>query len=136
MVAQRSNNFAALASALHQAEVQIVKKTAFDLKAQIQANIRANNQIDTGFMVNSVYVVTSDASDYGGGKNALPEVAGPPDDTTAYTAIAASYAIYQNYGTRYMPARPFFEPAIYTVMPAFQAACAAIEAKMKEISGL
>lgn len=136
MVAQRSNNFAALAQALGQSSSQIVRKTAFDLQAQIQANIRANDQIDTGFMVNSVYVVTSDNSTYGGGKNALPEVGKPPDKYTAYTAIAAYYAIYQNYGTRYLPARPFFEPALYAVMPTFNAACAAIEDKMREISGL
>lgn len=136
MAGQRSNNFAVLAQALKQASSQIVRKTAFDLQAQIQANIRANDQIDTGFMVNSVYVVTSDSSTYSGGAQALPEVGKPGDDTTAYTAVAARYAIYQNYGTVHMPGKPFFEPAIYAVMPTFNAACGAIEAKMKEISGL
>lgn len=135
-MAAKFNHFAQLGEALHEASKQVVKKTAFDLKAQIQANIRSNGQIDTGFMVNSPYVVTSDNSDYQGGQNALPEVGAPGNDTTAYVAVAASYAIYQNYGTVHMPGRPFFEPAIDAIRPGFEAACGAIEAKMKEISGL
>ena len=60
---------------------QIIRKSAFDIQAAAQANITTNDQIDTGFMKNSVYVVTNKDSTYGDvgapvkeGQELLPEV--------------------------------------------------------------
>jgi hypothetical protein len=129
------NHWKAIADALTPACVQVVKKTAIDLQANIQGRIRANGQVDTGFMVNSVYSVTSDNSTYQGGVDALPPVAAPSSPTEAYVAVAAKYGVYQNNGTRYLPARPFFEPGVEATRPGFEAAIAAIEAKLQEAAG-
>lgn len=126
------NHFPSLAEALPGVLSQVVRKTAFDGQANIQAQIRSNNQIDTGFMLNSVYVKTGQESTYTGGEHALPEVEAPPDEQTAYIGVAAYYGMYQNYGTRFQPARPFFEPGIEATRPGFEAAIGAIEDKLRE----
>jgi HK97 gp10 family phage protein len=59
------NNWSKIAEAFDTAQSQVVRKTAFDLQAHMQKQIRANHQIDTGFMTNSVYVRTFDESNYG-----------------------------------------------------------------------
>lgn len=126
------NHWKAIADALTPACVAVVKKTATDLQANIQARIRANGQIDTGFMLNSVYTVTSDGSTYQGGSDALPQVGAPSSPTEAYVAVAAKYGIYQNYGTRFQPGRAFFEPGVEATRPGFDAAISAIEQKLNE----
>lgn len=126
------NYFAQIAESIKPAVRAVVKKTAFDAKANIQGQIRANGQIDTGFMINGVYTVTSEGSTYGGGDKALPEVAGPSDESSAFVASAAEYSVYQNYGTSRIPARPFWEPGIEKTRPGFESAIAAIQDKMAE----
>ena len=128
------NHFPAIASALDDALSQVVRKTAFDLMANMQAQIRANHQIDTGFMWGSVYVRTSTESNYSQtaepikkGQYKLEEVESPPDRHTAYVGVAANYAYFQNYGTSRIPARPFLEPSIATTNPQFEAALAKVE---------
>lgn len=107
------NHFHDLANAFYDRVTLAVKKVAFDLQANVQKQITANGQVVTGFMRNSVYVVTNKTSTYeASGDEMLPQVETPPDPHTAYVAVGASYAIYPNYGTRYMPAKPFWEPAI------------------------
>ena len=39
--------------------------------------------------------------------------------------VGAEYGIYQEYGTRFMPAHPYFTPAVEAVRPQFEAAVAA-----------
>lgn len=116
-----------------------VTKTCLDLEAAIKMRIRANGQIDTGFMVNSVYSRTYDSSTYSNvgqptrkGAQAFDEVERPPNNKTGYVAIAASYAQWQNYGTHLLPARPFLEPSVDLIRPEFEAALAAID---KSLSG-
>ncbi len=133
-MAQSFNHFNQIADALPQVLSQVVRKTAFDGLGHMQGFIRSNGQIDTGFMVNSGYVVTSEESTYQGGANALPEIPKAENPTTAYIAWAAFYAFFQNYGTRFMPGRPFVEPGIEATRPGFEAACRAIEAKLAEVA--
>jgi HK97 gp10 family phage protein len=121
------NHFGPMADALAQATKQVVVKTAFDLQAA--AVIQA--PIDTGFLRASIYTVTSQGSTYQGGSKALPPVDAPPDDYTAYVGVGAYYGVYVNYGTRYMAARPFWEPAIDQVRSGFDAAMDAIRQKME-----
>lgn len=59
------NNWSKIANAFDEAQSQVVRKTAFDWLAHAQKQIRANGQIDTGFMINSGYVRTYDESTYG-----------------------------------------------------------------------
>jgi len=126
------NHFDAIAKALKPVCAQVVRKVALDCQANIQNQIRTNDQIDTGFMVNSVYVVTSNSSDYKGGKNALPSIDKPKEETEALVAVAAEYAVHQNYGTVHLPPRPFFEPGVERTRPGFEKAIAAIENKLRE----
>lgn len=63
-MAESFNDFPKVVAAMEKAQAQVIKKTAFDLQAAMQAKIRANGQIDTGFMVNSVYVRTYSSSTY------------------------------------------------------------------------
>lgn len=61
--------------------------------ANIQDHIEANGQIETGEMYDSVdHVANSDGSQ------------------TVF--VGAPYAIYPNYGTRFQPANPFWEPGL------------------------
>ena len=135
------NHFPQIANALDDVLSQVVRKTAFDLQGNMQAQIRANQQIDTGFMVNSVYVRTSEQSTYSNtgdpvkkGQHKLDEVEAPPDSHTAYVGVGASYGWYQNYGTSRIPARPFLEPAIAITQPEFEAALAKVEGTLGTIT--
>ena len=108
------NHFADIAAKLHQASAVVVKKIAFDLQARAQSLA----PVDTGFLRSSIYTVTSDGSTYGqasGGtkeSTLLPQVSGPSDDQSAFVGVGASYGIYVEMGTRRMPARPYFTPAV------------------------
>jgi hypothetical protein len=126
------NHWGNIADAYPAACAAVVKKTAADGQANVQAKIRSNGQIDTGFMLNSVYHVTADGSTYQGGANALPEVARPSSPTEAYVAVAAKYGIHQNYGTRYQPGRAFFEPGMQATQASFEEALSLIEQKLAE----
>jgi hypothetical protein len=131
-MAKSFNNFGKVANAIRPACKLVVKKTAFDIQANAQAHIVSNDQVDTSFMLNSVYVQTSDSSTYKSGENALPEIDRPSKETEAHAAVAASYAVHQNYGTVYLPARPFWEPAIEDVRPGFDGSMKIIARKMEE----
>ncbi len=131
------NHFQAIADALPQACGQIVRKTAQECRMNIQHFIVSNGQVLTGFMHDSVYSVTDEGSTYGQGhpqkgQGPLPEVGGA-NQTTAYVAVAAPYGIFQNYGTRFIPARPFFEPGIEATRPGFESECQALEQKLKDM---
>lgn len=140
------NNFPAIVDAFRTALSQTVRKVAFDGLAAAQSNAA----VDTGFMKNSGYVVTAKDSTYSsighpvakegehGPDNvdsyALPEFAPPTDEYTAYVCFAANYSIYVEMGTHRAPAQPFLGPGMESVRPAFEAALAAIEAKLKEVA--
>jgi HK97 gp10 family phage protein len=132
MASKEFNHWQQIADAVPKACAAAVKKTAVDGQANVQAKIRSNGQIDTGFLVNSVYFVTSDQSTYQGGADALPEISRPSSPTEAYVAVAARYGIYQNNGTRYQPARPFFEPGMQQTQASFEQALSLIEQKLAE----
>lgn len=125
------NHFPQIADQLDKALSQAVRKTAFDL----QAAAASNAPVDTGYLRNSIYVKTSQDSTYSGGDKDLPEVESPPDDKTAYVAVGAYYGVYVNYGhhTRsgsFVPAQPFWEPAVDATQASFEAALSAIESQL------
>jgi len=90
-----------------QATDEALKALAFAMQAQAQANIRSNGQIDTGFMVNSVYVISADgkagdnwqSGDYlnESGQTVRRELADQPalGDAAAAVVVGANYAVYQ-----------------------------------------
>jgi hypothetical protein len=116
MASNGFNHFAALAAALPEICEQVVTKTALDVKSNVQAQIVANGQVDTGNMLNSV------------------EVEDGEDAQTKYIKVGAEYAPAQNYGTRFMAGRPFWEPGWNKTRPDFEAAIAAIQNKLNEVS--
>jgi len=132
------NNWSQIGQALKDAQGQVVRKTAFDVQGHIQAEIGNQHLVDTGFMKNAVYVVTSEESTYGQGaeppKDAflLEEIPGPGDDTTAYVAAGANYTIYQNNGTTTIPAHGFFETGMDQGRAGMDQAMELINQKMKE----
>lgn len=82
------NHFPELANALYEACEQGQNDIAEVAAEHVREHIMANGQVRTGEMLDSV---SADG------------------DTVS---VGAPYAIYQNYGTRKMAARPFFEPAL------------------------
>lgn len=122
------NHFKKIADALHGAAVQVVKKTAFD----IQASAASKAPVDTGFLRNSIYTVTSDSSSYTGGANALPEIPHAENGVTAYVAVGANYGLFVEMGTTRMPARPYFYPAVEAARAPFDQAMSVIKDKLSE----
>lgn len=101
------NHIPEAVKAIHEAAKKAVKKAALD----VEGHAKVNAPVDTGYLRNSIYSVTADSSDYHGGDKSLPEVGKPESDTEAIVAVGASYGIFQEYGTRHMPAQPYLTPA-------------------------
>src|SRR5690348_3454081 len=127
------SRFAEIGEEMHTAFSQVVRRTA----VQIQSVATANAPMDTGFLRNSIYTVTSEGSEYGQAGTPpedaylLPEIAKVEDDLEAYVAVGANYGVYLETGTRHMAPRPYFFPAVETVKPMFEAALGAIESQLK-----
>ena len=149
-MADSFNHFDAIADALKPAVGQVVRKTALD----IQARAASKTPVDTGFLRNSIYTVTtSESTNKGTGEreskarstrrrikkanqpSAFPEIAPPPDDQTAYVVCGATYGTYVNYGTRHMAPKPFWEPAVEEARGPFEDAMGLIEEKLREAAG-
>lgn len=114
---RRFNHFSQLGEMIEQDCALVVAKTAFDAQKNIQAMIISNDQVDTSFMLNSVYMVArSKRTTPGGprkkGQVLFPLLAVPKDKFTAFVAVGANYGMYQNNGTAHQPGRPFFEPGM------------------------
>lgn len=155
------NDFANLSKKMHKALSRTVRKTALDVAARAATNA----PVDTGFLRNSVYTVTSTKSTYGRGVQVakapkdskrgfvsrrrlqnyvkrrerqraqeamlLSQIPPPPTDLIAYVAVGASYGIYVELGTKHMPARPYFYPAVDAARSSFQDVARQIENMMK-----
>jgi HK97 gp10 family phage protein len=99
----------------------------------IQELAQNNAPVDTGFLRDSIYAVTSDGSTYGqagtppGDSYLLSEGPGVSDPYTGYVGVGASYGGYVELGTRYMSAQPFFYPALEEGRSRFEAALSAME---------
>jgi len=108
---------------VEEATEKVLKELAFRIQERAQANIRDNDQVDTGFMVNSIYPVWKDGSGYNEAqaqaekmttdrKGRSVDHAGDmaaeenlPSDAAAGVVVGASYAIYQE------AVMPFLYPA-------------------------
>lgn len=101
----------------------MLDQAALLIEAQTKININSNGQVDTGFMQNSVYVVTPRTDSYGAaqasgtyhsraeGRNVereiAPKVSAGEDE--AAIVVGAGYAIYQEERI------PFLYPAVEQV---------------------
>ena len=121
------NRFPELAAALKPALQKGVQATG----EQMVSNIADPAPRESGFMAENVYVSGPLSSTYGSGSiqppgdsYLLPEVK-PGDDMTAVVGAAADYSVFVNYGTRYMPAQPFFDKGVETTRGEFEPIMAA-----------
>lgn len=80
-----------------------LESAAFSVEGRAKLNVFANDQVDTGFMVNSIYAAGQRKSSYavsiGQAQAANPEPLPLPPERPpkggAVVAVAADYAIYQ-----------------------------------------
>ena len=105
----RFNKFAAIAASLPAKVGAIVRKAAFDILARGSAYA----PVDTGFLRNSGGVRV------GGG---MGGIFGGGSATSAEVFWAAFYAIFQNFGTRFIAPVLFANRAAAEVAPSFIAA--------------
>ena len=90
---------------LEEATAEALEAAAFSVEGKAKMNIVANDQIDTGFMLNSVYAAGQENSTYQNAASSarsqnpqakmLSEEAVPGDGVTALVAVGAEYAIFQ-----------------------------------------
>lgn len=86
-----------------EAKSRILEELALQIEAQAKINIVDNDQVDTGFMLNSAYTVTDESSGYSQArsesKNKNPKAEMSPEasagDADAVIVIGAEYAIHQ-----------------------------------------
>jgi hypothetical protein len=82
----------------------LAEEIAFALEGQAKANIVANDQVDTGFMLNSVYAVTRKSSGYGQAQGEAsarnPDAEMAPEvqlsgGAASAVVVGAEYAVHQ-----------------------------------------
>lgn len=104
--------------AVEAATQDLVAKIAFAIEAQAKVNVIANDQVDTGAMLNGIYTRTPAGSGYGQAaaeastrrpEAAIALEADLPDDNAALVHAAMEYAIYQE------DRLPFLYPAVEAV---------------------
>lgn len=104
------NRFDEIGRGMEAKAAAVVAKAAHDIAGQAQAGILRHELWDTGALFNSVQ----------------PRQLGP---LKWLVEVGQSYGIYHEMGTRHLPARPFFAPAVDAVRPAFAAAMAQVVGK-------
>lgn len=109
---------------------------------QVMALAKLYCPVDTGSLQSTIYTKTHSASTYGqgfeepdGDSYILPEVDVPPIGT-AYVAAADNYAIFVEFGTRYMGAEPYMIPALEAVGVAFQNGSMLEDLLQQQLGGL
>ncbi len=106
------NHFDTIADALPLVLGNIVSETAVECQQHIKGFIQSNGQVKTGFMLDSVHVEDG------------------PNAQTKVVIAGAPYSVFQNYGTRFMPGRPFWEPGIEQTRPGFETRLANLESRL------
>jgi hypothetical protein len=114
----------------------VCKATAVEITKEYAATAPR----DTGFMASSGYVVTHDESTYGQGLRGsgpmLPEIPKAVEEAEAWAAVAADYAAYPEYGTRYQHAQPAFYPAFDKARGHFEKECEKLEKLVSDAAGV
>ena len=95
------------------------KKALTKIGAQIVAHAKSLSPVLQGSLRNSIMYKTDSTS---GGFNDSPgepaqnEITIQPQENELYVGSNLEYAIYQEFGTRKMAARPYLRPAIFAIM--------------------
>src|SRR5438132_11232180 len=103
------NHFPAIAAALPHALGQMVDETAGECRDNLKGFVLSNGQVDTGNMLAGV---TKEAGGNAQTKNIMSGM---------------YYWKFQNYGTRYLPARPFVEPGVAQTRSGVEAILSTLE---------
>lgn len=99
---------------------EAVAKLALEVETQAKANIVQQDIVDTGALLNSVYTELPGANNFAAAKAAVESrnpdavVAQLPAaaDDEAHVGPSVEYAIYHEFGTSKMGARPYLGPAV------------------------
>lgn len=101
---------------------RLIRRMAFAIAGDVQARIAGIPLVDTGAMMNSVFVMAGKTSTYAEAAararkdNPEAEILPEPDRPgrlTAIVGVSAAYARFHEEGTaRGIPARPFLRPAV------------------------
>lgn len=154
------NHFDKIANALEKSASQVVRKTAFDIQAKaasrapVDTGFLRNSIYVTGTGFNTYGRAVQKAKPLktkgvitrrrlqGYVKRVarqrqqeammLAELPPPPEPTSAYVAVGASYGVFSEFGTTRQAAKPYFFPAVEAARPGFDAAMNAIQAKLAE----
>ncbi len=117
-MASSFNNFSKIAGALPGVCAEIVSETAVECISNIKGFIRANGQISNITTAGHVHMIDSVHDENG------------PNEQTKLVIVGAPYAMFPNYGTRFMPGKPFFEPGIEQTRPGFESRLRSIESRL------
>jgi len=108
---------------VEEATAEVLKQLAYRIVERTQGNIRSNDQIDTGYMVNSIYPIWKDGSSFleaASAAESMPDVSKKgygsragrtvinetlEAGASAAVVVGANYAIYQEVQ------KPFLYPA-------------------------
>lgn len=133
-VVTRFNNIPQHVNAAREGMKESLKEAAFEIENRTKENIRKVDAIDTGNLLNSVYVsipgddrrpqklaVSGEFFSVKQNRNVkvkadnLGERTPLPSGNQITVGVAAAYGIYVEFGTRRMAARPYFFPAVESV---------------------
>jgi bacteriophage HK97-gp10 putative tail-component len=126
------SNWAGIANAIIPASEEAVDATAKAAVANIRGQIEANGQVRSGEMRDSVHSISQRGSTYQSSEHALPEMPAPDSSTEADVAVAASYAVFPNYGTVFQSGHAFFEPGMDATRADFDHALEGVAKKLEE----
>lgn len=107
-----TSNAAAVRAKLQAASRDAINKIALQAEGYCKKNIADNGQVDTGFMLSSVFSLTSDGGSTLAPSSVPGRVANQPPGlggADAAVGVAASYAIFNEVK------RPFLYPAVEQV---------------------
>ena len=144
------NNFDRITESIRTQVSKAVRKAAFDVQGQAQANV----PVDTGAAKASIYVATSDTDGYAKAVDDATSFAQARNvnakapkffddvmdtetltDMQALVVVAVNYGYWLEYGTSKRPARPFLIPAMLAIGPIFDQAIAQAVAKGAQNAG-
>lgn len=109
-----------------------ITKIVFDGEATAKQAVTDYNAIDTGALKNSIYAITPEASTYATARSAalsarpdaevFPQLdlGGAGGTAVGALAVGVAYAVYVNFGTAFMPARPFWTRAVDQITETFK----------------
>jgi hypothetical protein len=107
------NNMPQIEKALHQAMADVLVQVGLLVVSAAKQNIVQWDLIDTGNLLNSIYLQTFTDPGVPAGIQFLGMPGTPPqNDTEINVNVGAYYGVYHEYGTAHLPAKPYLVPAL------------------------